>query len=127
MNEELTMKRSIPMLGVAALFGVGIAAAQASDSQRLAENGGFLLGHAHRCGISNERVIKAGRTIQNLIAATAADPGESVGATARFAEFFLATSSTDAGEKELTPACKKVIAEFKKLERHRLQVRIKAN
>jgi hypothetical protein len=116
------MLRSIPLVAMVAVLGLGIAAAKAGDSIRLAERGGFLLGNARRCGVATERVVKAGRTIRRLIAAIAADRRESEQAITRFAEFYLATASPGAAENALTPGCRRVIIEFEKLERHRIRV-----
>jgi hypothetical protein len=117
------MLRSVLSFAAAALLGLGVATAHAGDSQLLAEHAGFLLGNAHRCGVPSARVVKAGATIQKLIAAVAADTQEGEKAITRFAEFFLATSSTDVKDKALTPGCKRVIGEFEKLEHHSIQVK----
>jgi len=113
--------RSIPLFAAAALIAIATNGARAGDSLRLAEHGGFLLGNAHRCGVPAERVVKAGKVVQGLIAAAAADEHESDNASSRFAEFFVATAYPDSDGTGLMPVCKTVIAEFGKLERHRLQ------
>jgi len=110
--------RSIPLLATAILFSLGIGTADATDAVRLAERGGFLLGHAYRCGVATNRVVAVGRTIRELIGATAAAEHETDEADTRFAEYLSATASADQDDRA-TPVCRKVIAEFKKLERHR--------
>ena len=91
-----------------------------ADAGRIAANGGFLLGHAHRCGIQTERVVRAGQLIRELILAAAADARDQDDATARFAQFFLATAVPDQGDSKLIPSCQTVASEFEKLERHRV-------
>jgi len=78
------------------------------------------LGHAHRCGIQTERVVRAGQLIRELILAAAADTREQEDATSRFAQFFLATAVPDQGASKLIPSCQTVASEFEKLERHRV-------
>ena len=91
-----------------------------ADAGRIAANGGFLLGHAHRCGIPTERVVRAGQLIRELILAAAGDARAQEDATARFAQFFLATAVPDQGDSKLIPSCQTVASEFEKLERHRV-------
>ena len=91
-----------------------------ADAGRIAANGGFLLGHAHRCGIQTERVVRAGQLIRELILAAAADARAQEDATSRFAQFFLATAVPDQGDSKLIPSCQTVASEFEKLERHRV-------
>jgi hypothetical protein len=91
-----------------------------ADADRIAASGGFLLGHAHRCGIQTERVVRAGQLIRELIRAAAADTREQEDATSRFAQFFLATAVPNQGDNKLVPSCQTVASEFEKLERHRV-------
>jgi hypothetical protein len=91
-----------------------------ADADRIAANGGFLLGHAHRCGIQTERVVRAGQLVRELILAAAADTRAQEDATSRFAQFFLATAVPDQGDSKLIPSCQTVASEFEKLERHRV-------
>ena len=44
-----------------------------SDASRVAADGGFLLGNAHRCGVAGDRIVEAGQLIRDLIAAAAED------------------------------------------------------
>src|SRR5438067_13136775 len=90
----------------------------ATDAARIAANGGFLLGNAHRCGVQTERVVRAGQMIRELILAAAKDSREEEEATARFAQFFLATAVADQGKGKLVASCQTVASEFDKLERH---------
>lgn len=101
---------------VAALL---IASPSTSDAERVAANGGFLLGSAHRCQIAEERVVRAGRLIRELIIAAAEDDKSQEEATTRFARFFLVTAVVDRGaEKQASFSCRKVAQEFDRLEQH---------
>jgi len=94
--------------------------ASSSDASRIASNGGFLLGHAHRCGIPTDRVVPAAQWVRELSLAAAPEAREQEDATARFAQFFLATAVPDQGDSKLVPSCRTVASEFEKLERHRV-------
>jgi hypothetical protein len=101
------------------LFGAGVA--EAADSIRLAETGGFLLGNAHRCGVLTERVEQAGKVIHDLIVAASYDSTEEAAADSRFAQMFMASAFPGQDGDALTPPCKVVIAQFDRLERHHQQ------
>ena len=77
---------------VAALL---IASPSTNDAARVAADGGFLLGNAHRCGIQNDRIVHAGRLVRDLILAAARDAQEQDEATARFARFFIVSAFVD--------------------------------
>jgi len=115
--------RSFSLYAAAAFLAFGSAAVHAADSTDLAERGGFLLGNARRCGIPADRVVRAGKTVQALIAASAADAREIGDATARFAEFFIASAYPDKDTSALAPVCKAVASEFDRLEQHRLHAK----
>jgi hypothetical protein len=101
------------------LSGIGVA--EAADSTQLAESGGFLLGNAHRCGVSTQRVEQAGKVIHDLIVAASYDSNEQSVADSHFAEMFMASAFLDPDRDVLVPPCKVVIAQFERLERHHLQ------
>ena len=100
---------------VAALL---IASPSTTDAARVAADGGFLLGNAHRCGIQNDRIVSAGQLIRDLILAVAGDPQEQDEATARFARFFIVSAFVDSRDK-LVASCPIVASEFEQLEQHR--------
>ena len=100
---------------VAALL---IASPSTNDATRLAADGGFLLGNAHRCGIPNDRIVRAGELIRDLIIAAAADGQEQDEATARFARFFIVSAFVDPARDKLVASCPIVSSEFEQLERH---------
>ena len=102
---------AIPVLSL-----LSIGAAEAADPTILAETGGYLLGNAHRCGVSIERVTRAGKVIHDFIVASAKDSSEVAVADSRFAEIFLASDVS--GEPEAFPSCTVVLQQFERLERH---------
>jgi hypothetical protein len=107
------------MLVAATTLAALLAATPSSTAlDRLAANGGFLLGNAHRCGIATDRVVRAGEVVQNLIAAAAADDNERSQAVSRFAKFFLVSAVPDSDREKLVAACDRVKSEFTKFERH---------
>ena len=105
----------------ALLLLLGISVAEAAETTRLAETGGFLLGNAHRCGVPPERVGHAGRVIHDLIVAASYDSTEVGAADSRFAEVFLASAFPDRDGDTLIPPCEVVITQFERLERHHQQ------
>ncbi len=102
---------------VAALL---ITSPSATDADRVAANGGFLLGNAHRCGIASDRVVRAGQLIRHLILAAAEDAREEEDATARFVRFFVVSAVADPAAAKAVASCQKVGKEFDRLERHRV-------
>jgi hypothetical protein len=115
---ELSMRLTLVVTTALLLF-LGIA--EAADSTRLAETGGFLLGNAHRCGVPTDRVEQAGQVIHDLIVAASYDPTEEAAADSRFAQIFMASAFPDQDGDALIPPCKVVIAQFERLERHHQQ------
>jgi uncharacterized protein YaaQ len=112
--------RSTPAVAAALFLLLGTGAAGAADPTTLAETGGFLLGNAHRCGVSAERVDRAGNVIRDFIASTARDSNEEAAANSRFSEIFLAMAVRDQ-DPNAFPSCKVVIQQFERLERHHEQ------
>jgi len=106
---------------IALLLLLETGVAQAADPAQLAETAGFLLGNAHRCGVSTDRVEHAGAVIHGLIVAASGDPTDEAAANSRFAETFRASAFPDQDGDVLIPPCKAVIAQFERLERHHQQ------
>jgi hypothetical protein len=114
------------LLTATTLAALLVASPSSSDADRLAANGGFLLGNAQRCGIADERVARVGLLIRELVVAAAGDEQEEENAKGRLAAFFLVSAVPDAGKgkKEPVASCKLVIGEFEQLERHQPQFRL---
>src|SRR4051794_20530530 len=101
---------------VAALL---VASPSLTDADRVAANGGFLLGNAHRCGIEDSRVTRAGQLVRMLISAASSDDKTEEEATARFSAFFLVSAVADPKIDKLVASCKRITAELRQLESHR--------
>jgi len=93
-------------------------AAKAADPMLLAETGGFLLGNAHRCDVSAERIIRAGKVIVDMIATVSQDASEKDAADARFAQAFSLSSTLAAKDNGFSPPCEAIVTQFERLERH---------
>jgi hypothetical protein len=106
----------IRTLAACALLLSASGMAAAANSTRIAETGAYLLGNAHRCGVADDRVIRAGKVIRELIAAAADDDSERKAAKTRFAEIFRASARVDGDGSSLNPPCKTVVAQFERLE-----------
>lgn len=107
----------IPIRTASALLLFMTEVAAAANSTRIAETGAFLLGNAHRCGVADERVVRAGKVIRELIVAAADDVNEQRAAKSRFAEIFRASAHPEGDGYGLLPSCKTVVTQFERLER----------
>src|ERR671917_2148972 len=110
------MPASAAAITVAALL---VASPSITDADRIAANGGFLLGNAQRCGIDGNRVTRAGQLITTLISAAAPDDKAEEDATARFSAFFMVSAVPDPKSGKLLASCKRITAELRRLESHR--------
>jgi hypothetical protein len=97
----------------------------AANSTRVAERGAYLLANAHRCGVADERVVRAGKVIRELILSAADDDGERKAATSRFAEIFRASAQAEADGRPSVPPCKTVMTQFERLEHFHQQVGVR--
>jgi len=115
---ELAM-HLIPILAASTLLLAGTAIAAAASSSRIAETGAFLLGNAHRCGVADERVVRAGKVIRQLIVAASDDASKQTAAKSRFAEVFRASAHPEGDGHAVIPPCKTVVMQFERLEQFR--------
>jgi hypothetical protein len=106
---------SAAAITIAALL---VASPSLTDADRIAANGGFLVGNAHRCGVDDARVTRAGQLIRKLISAASSDDKGEEDATARFSAFFLVSSVADPKTDKLIAPCKRITAELRQLESH---------
>jgi hypothetical protein len=95
--------------------------ARAADPVLLAESGAFLLGNAQRCGVSTERVMRAGRVVRDMIAAVSREAKEKEVADARFSDVFWSAAAPAGGWELLIPPCDVVVTQFNRLENHNRQ------
>lgn len=110
---------SAAAITVAALL---VASPSLTDADRIAANGGFLLGNAHRCGIDENRVTRAGQLVRTLISAASRDDKAEEEATARFSAFFLVSAVADPKTDKLIASCKRITAELRRFEGHRVDL-----
>jgi hypothetical protein len=115
---ELAM-HAFPALAASALLVMATGAAAAANSTRIAETGAALLGNAHRCGVADERLVRAGKVVRELIVASSDNPDEQKAAKSRFAETFRASAQSEAEGHRPIPPCKTVLAQFERLEQFR--------
>ena len=114
--------RSILSVAAAFVSLLGGSAAASAGSDQLAATGGFLLGNAHRCGVSVERVARAGKVIHEIMVAAADDDTLKVAeAEQRYVEVFLASAFPSEEQNTLVPPCGAVITQFNRVERHHQQ------
>ena len=99
-----------------------IASPSNTDVDRIAANGGFLVGNAHRCGLDTDRVVRAGQLVRELIAAATGDSKEEEAANKRFAEFFIVSALPEDGKDKPVASCKVVAGELAKLEQRQLEL-----
>jgi hypothetical protein len=118
---ELVMRRILAAAAVAALV-LEAAPAIAAESTTLAVEAAFLLGNAQRCGVSADRIERVGRPIRDAIAAAAEDTDQQRLAGSRYQLVFRASAYPDTGaHATLTPDCRRVLSQFERLERHRVE------
>jgi hypothetical protein len=108
--------RPITIPAAAALLLCASGAAMAANPTRIAETGAFLLGNAHRCGVTDDRVVRAGKVIRELIVAAADDASEHTAAKSRFAEIFRESARPDGNGRTPIPPCATVVTQFERLE-----------
>ena len=108
--------RMVSSVTTCALLLSATQAFAAASSTRIAETGAYLLGNAHRCGVADDRVVRAGKVIRDLIVAAADDEGERKVAKSRFAEIFRANADAESSGRALIPPCKTVVMQFERLE-----------
>ena len=108
--------RLMPIIAPAVFLVAASGAAMAANPTRIAETGAFLLGNAHRCGVADDRVVRAGKVIRELIVAAADDASEQTAAKTRFAEIFRESARSEGSGRTPTPPCGTVVTQFERLE-----------
>ena len=108
--------RSMPIIAAAALLVATSGATRAANPTRIAETGAALLGNAHRCGVADDRVVRAGKLIRQLIFAAADDASEQTAAKSRFAEIFRESARPEGNGRTPILPCHTVVGQFERLE-----------
>ena len=108
--------RPTPIIAAAAFLFSASGPATAANPTRIAETGAYLLGNAHRCGVADDRVVRAGKVIRELIVAAADDASEQTAAKSRFAEIFRESARAEGNGRTPTPPCHTVVSQFERLE-----------
>ena len=104
--------------GVTGLLMLGSITAQASEATQIADRAGFLVGHAHRCGIADGRLERSQGRIDALIAAFSVDEDDKDAAQAQFTRRVLASALAELIDDPL-PSCGLVRAQLARFEQHR--------
>lgn len=105
---------ALSIIAAAALVLSGAEVVAAANPSRIAEAGGVLLGDAYRCGVAEDRVVRAGRVMRDLIAAASENAREQQAATTRFAAIFRAAARPDG--HAASPTCKAVLTQLGRVE-----------
>ena len=108
--------RPMPLLTAAVFLLSAGGTASAANPTRIAETGAFLLGNASRCGVADDRVVRAGKVIRELIVAAADDEREQSAAKSRFAEIFRESARPEGNGHTPIPPCRTVVMQFERLE-----------
>ena len=104
----------IALMALACSFGAG---ASASEALHVGKRGGFLLGHASRCGVPDKDLEQPAKLIHELISGAADSPEEKASADQAFAEQFILSTVRPSGGG-LLPSCPRVRREFARLAQH---------
>ena len=114
---------SCTLAGCAAALTLATSVACAGEASQIAERGGFLLGHAYRCGATAERLEAPARLIDDLIAALSIDGEEKAAADQKFANDLLASALAKVlGDP--VPSCALIRRDLARLERHQRPVSV---
>jgi hypothetical protein len=108
--------RPMPIIAAAVLLVLANGAGMAANPTRIAETGAFLLGNAYRCGVADDRVVRAGKVIRELIVAAADDASAQAAAKSRFAEIFRDSARPEGNRRTPIPSCGTVVTQFERLE-----------
>jgi hypothetical protein len=98
-------------------FLLAAGAAHASEASRVAERGGFLVGHAYRSGMAAERLDPTAQLVGQLVAALSIDSEEREAADERFLDAVLVSAiAREIGDP--LPSCNAIRRELTLLKQH---------
>ena len=110
--------RSRLLIGCSALLALGaVSTACAGEAAEIAARGGFLVGHAYRCGVSPDRLRPSTQLVGELIAALAVDGEDEDEADQVLVESLL-TSLRGTSADDRVASCALIRQEFAQLEQH---------
>ena len=104
----------IAFMALACSLGAG---ASASEALHVGRQGGFLLGHASRCGVPDKDLEQPAKLIHELISGAADSPEERALVDQALAEQFILSTVRPSGGG-LLPSCPRVRREFARLAQH---------
>lgn len=108
------------LICAAAVLLFGTADVQATEATIVADRAGFLLGHAQRCGVDEDQLLRAKAFMDQLISAFSADDEDHDAAKTQFTQSILAGALAELLGEQL-PSCPEVTTQLTELERHRPQ------
>lgn len=100
---------------IAVLLAAGTS--HAGEASRVAERGGFLVGHAYRCGVAAERLDPTAELVGQLVAALSIDRNELEAADEQFlSEVLVSALASEIGDP--LPSCNVIRRQLALLEKH---------
>lgn len=102
------------LAGAAALIA---SVAFAGEASQVAARGGFLMGHAVRCGVSGERLEPSAKLMGDLIVALSIDAQESTAAKDQLVDEIFTHALASASDGP-APSCMLVERDLERFERH---------
>ena len=99
-----------------ALIGTA-SVAFAGEASQVAARGGFLMGHAVRCGVSAERLEPSAKLMGDLIVALSIDAEESTAAKDQLVDELLTYAFASASDGP-SPSCVLIERDLERFERH---------
>ena len=108
--------RPMPLLTAAVFLLSAGGTAIAANPTRIAETGAFLLGNASRCGVADDRVVRAGKVIRELIVAAADDEQRAERRQVTLCRDLSGERAAGGQRAHADPALRTVVMQFERLE-----------
>jgi hypothetical protein len=119
-RHRLMSSRSVSRILAGCASALSLAAAStacAGEASQIAARGGFLVGHAYRCGVSANQLRPSTQLVRELIAALSVDGEEEAAADQVFVENLLTSLRTAAPDDRIA-SCALTRRELAQLEEH---------